>query len=148
MSEPTGARDASLTAWAKVAPLEDEDMLGAVQGGLSEVVIPELRRLGGDEFVISQTHSLMSIVGFTRRGLHERQKARAACLETIAALLADDTSVSSGVAGADPPGATLVTSDAGLTEGIRRAVRTRLDADIAGRTLPGARTEELPNRPN
>lgn len=96
----------------RVAPLEDEELLGAVQRGLVELIVPELERMGAEEFVVSQTRSLISIVGFVSRGLYDRQRARAACAAAMAAL-------------ADPAG---TDRDAAL-----KLLRDRLDADIAGR---------------
>jgi hypothetical protein len=101
---------------ANIAPLEDEEMLGAVLRGFTEVVIPELEQLGADEFVIAQTRSLMSVVGFVRRGLYERQIAREQCGREVGSLGSSST----------PDPATL--------ENLRRILRTRLDADVIGRT--------------
>lgn len=102
---------------ANIAPLEDEEMLGAVCRGLAEVIIPELARLGADEFIISQTRSLMSVVGFVRRGLYERQVAREQCERSVAVLKSR------------------VTSESAALEELRRLVRIRLDSDITGRTV-------------
>jgi hypothetical protein len=63
--------------WFKVAPLSDEDLLGAVQSSFRELIIPELERLGSDEFVLSQVRAMLSMVGFVRRGLSERAVADA-----------------------------------------------------------------------
>lgn len=118
----TAAAESAAT-WARIAPLEDEEMLGAVQRGLAEVVIPELRRLGADEFIVSQAKSIMSIVGFTRRGLFDRQAARATCNAAVADIL-DAPAL---------PATTTTSSGAEVVDEIHQVVRRRLDRDIAGR---------------
>lgn len=111
------------TGWntSRIAPLEDEEMLEAVQRGLAEIVIPELRRRGANDFVVSQTHSLMSMVSFVRRGLPRRQLARAFCEEELAGLESRPTDD----AATRYPG-----------KERDRILRRRLEADIAGRCEP------------
>jgi hypothetical protein len=66
-----------VTALLRVAPLDDEDLLEAVQRSFRQVILPELERLGADEFVLSQVRSTLSMVGFVRRGLTSRLVAQA-----------------------------------------------------------------------
>ena len=108
-----GASEPWPRAASRIAPLEDEDMLAAVQRGLGEVVVPALVALGADDFVVSQCLSIMSMVGFVKRGLLERQLARADCDAALAAVAGPDRSPSD--------------------EATKAIVRRRLEADIAGR---------------
>ena len=77
---------------ARVAPLDDEELLGAVQRAFRELIIPELERGGAEEFVISQVRSCLSILSYVGRGLHDRQVARQAADAELATLVSDDGS--------------------------------------------------------
>ena len=66
-----------VTVPLRVAPLDDEDLLEAVQRSFREVILPELERLGADNFVLSQVRSTLSMIGFVRRGLTSRLVAQA-----------------------------------------------------------------------
>ena len=66
-----------VTVPLRVAPLDDEDLLEAVQRSFREVILPELERLGVDDFVLSQVRSTLSMIGFVRRGLTSRLVAQA-----------------------------------------------------------------------
>jgi hypothetical protein len=70
-----------------VAPLEDEQLIAAVQRAFRELIIPELERGGAEEFVISQVRSCLSILSYLGRGLHERQVAREAADAELAPLV-------------------------------------------------------------
>ena len=72
---------------ARVAPLDDEELLAAVQRAFRELIIPELERGGAEEFVISQVRSCLSILSYVGRGLHDRQVARHAADAELAALV-------------------------------------------------------------
>jgi hypothetical protein len=61
----------------RVAPLDDDDLLAAVQSAFREVILPELERLGAEEFTLSQVRSTLSMVSFVRRGLAARLLAQA-----------------------------------------------------------------------
>jgi hypothetical protein len=61
----------------RVAPLDDDDLLAAVQSAFREVILPELERLGAEEFILSQVRSTLSMVSFVRRGLAARLLAQA-----------------------------------------------------------------------
>ena len=81
-----------VTPAAKVAPLDDEELLAAVQRAFRELIIPALEKGGAEEFVISQVRSCLSILGYVGRGLHQRQVARAEADAELAALVGDDGS--------------------------------------------------------
>ena len=75
---------------ARVAPLDDEQLLAAVGRAFRELIIPELERGGAEEFVISQVRSCLSILSYVGRGLHDRQVARAEADAELAALVDAD----------------------------------------------------------
>jgi hypothetical protein len=108
-------------SWFKVAPLSDEDLLGAVQSSFREVIIPQLEQLGADEFVLSQVRASLSMVGFVRRGLSDRAVADAELSGRAEAIarsegLNDDSGPSS-------------------SEALRSVLRERLAVEIKTRTL-------------
>jgi hypothetical protein len=72
---------------ANVAPLEDEELIAAVQRAFRELIIPELERGGAEEFVISQVRSCLSILSYVGRGLHDRHVAREAADAELAGLV-------------------------------------------------------------
>ena len=102
---------------ANVAPLEDEQLIAAVQRAFREVIIPELERGGAEEFVISQVRSCLSILSYVGRGLHERQTVRAAADAELAGLV-------------DGAGVPLP----GREAEVRALLLRRLDAEIRTRT--------------
>jgi hypothetical protein len=106
-----------VTARARVAPLDDEQLLAAVQRAFRELIIPELERGGAEEFVISQVRSCLSILSYVGRGLHERQAVRAEIDAELAALLDDS--------GAPLPG---------RANDVRALLLRRLEAEIRTRT--------------
>jgi hypothetical protein len=102
---------------ANVAPLDDEQLIAAVQRAFRELIIPELERGGAEEFVISQVRSCLSILSYVGRGLHERAAARAEADAELAGLVDES--------GAPLPG----------REGdIRVLLLRRLEAEIRTRT--------------
>jgi hypothetical protein len=122
------------------------------------VVIPEFRRLGADEFIVSQvqapapSQSLLSIVSFTRRGLYERQMARAACDAAVAALHEAAAHLPSSVvlASADaassdtprPQSNAALEGEEELAQQLRRVVRARLGADVSARIAQDSTSRE------
>jgi hypothetical protein len=106
--------------WFKVAPLSDEDLLGAVQCSFRELIIPELERLGSDEFVLSQVRATLSMVGFVRRGLSERAVADAQLAARAAAIAGVDVFEVAPYRASNP-----------VLSGL---LRQRLAAEIASRT--------------
>ena len=107
---------------AKVAPLDDEELIGAVQRAFRELIIPELERRGAEEFVVSQVRSCLSILSYVGRGLHERQVARSQADVAMAALLGAGPSGPGGDADLPLPGA------------VRDLLLHRLDVEIRSRT--------------
>jgi hypothetical protein len=108
--------------WFRVAPLSDEDLLGAVQRSFRELIIPEFERLGADEFVLSQVRATLSMVGFVKRGLSER-----AVLDAEMAARAEATARAEGLD---------VESHGVASPMLRGLLRERLAAEISTRTRP------------
>jgi hypothetical protein len=104
------------TPAAKVAPLDDEELLAAVQRAFRHIIIPELERLGAEEFVVSQVRSCLSMLSYVGRGLHDRQVARAQADVALGALLAGEP------------------ARAPLPPAVRDLLLHRLDQEIATRT--------------
>ena len=100
-----------------VAPLDDEQLLGAVQRAFREIIIPELERGGTEEFVISQVRSCLSILSYVRRGLHDRQLASEETDAELAGLLDAEGVPVPGRAGE-----------------VRESLLRRLEAEITTRT--------------
>jgi hypothetical protein len=123
------------TSPVRVAPLDDEQLLGVVQDAFRQLIGPELERLGAEEFVVSQVRSCMSIVGFVRKGLHERQVGRSRADAELDALLAR-------FAIPEPAGpiglAELLDPDSDVDDACRRQLtdllHRRLELDIRTRT--------------
>jgi hypothetical protein len=114
---------------ARVAPLEDEDLLRVVQNAFRTLVIPELERRGADEFVLSQVRSCLSIVGFVQRGLHERQVARGRADAELDELLAQR-----GIDPAEVASPVELHRRLGDDAAFRAILRRRLADELATRT--------------
>ena len=114
---------------ARVAPLDDEDLLAVVQDAFRTLIIPELERAGAEEFVVSQVRSCLSIIGFVRRGLHDRQAGRAAADAELAALL-DEQAI--GPAGAQSP--VDLFHSAWSDPRVRELLQRRLALEVSSRT--------------
>lgn len=119
---PDGAQPAR--AQAKVAPLDDEELLAAVQRAMRELIIPELERRGSEEFLVSQVRSCLSILSYVARGLHDRQVAREQADAAMAALVAAAGAAGDGGEADEPT----------LAPAVRDLLLHRLDQEIRTRT--------------
>lgn len=116
---------------ARPAPLEDEELLDVVLAAFADVILPELEAAGSEEFVLAQVRSTMSIVGFVRRGLVDRQAAR---LDARAALatIAGDGPLSGAHTPVELAGA-LGSASGPEAAAVRAVLTRRLAAEISSR---------------
>ena len=118
-----------MTSPLRMAPLDDEDLLDAVQRSFREMILPELERLGADEFVLSQVRSTLSMVAFVRRGLQERLVAQSEAERRLDEILRRD-----GRAPGMPTSPLELAAEALAVPEVAALLRQRLRVEIGTRT--------------
>jgi len=118
-----------VTSPLRMAPLDDEDLLDAVQRSFREMILPELERLGADEFVLSQVRSTLSMVAFVRRGLQERLVAQSEAERRLDEILRRD-----GRAPGMPTSPLELAAEALAVPEVAALLRQRLRVEIGTRT--------------